>query len=151
MQNHLKSDLQHVPSSTGDSTNNEPWLEQGWLEQMTKRCSVIGCHHLADVEVLVCACDPADPNDMDVEPDTSCPYLCFEHMRENENNAFSVVPSDEPGPVFKRAGDANCSNDEGIKVAPIRSPDIGVRYPFTLKDVPPEYPAFVIYYPPGRV
>jgi hypothetical protein len=139
-------DFEHVPSWIGDSSTNEPWRAQS-----RKRCSVIGCRQAADVEVLACACDPAHPNGMEVEPDFSCPYLCFDHMRENENNAFSLLPADERGPFLERAGDVNCSNADRIKVAPIRSPGIGVRYPFTLKDAPPQHVAFVIYNPLRRM
>jgi hypothetical protein len=141
-----QADFEHVPNWTGDSTNNEPWLAHS-----RKRCSVIGCRHPAAFEVIACAFDPENDRDVVAEPDYSCPYLCFAHMLENENNGFSVIPADQPGPVLERAFDINCANADRMKVAPIRSPGIGVRYPFTLKDAPAQHAAFVIYNPLERV
>jgi hypothetical protein len=55
----------------------------------TPKCSVAGCGRGADVEVILYDVY-ADLREVFYEQDTTCPYLCGQHMVENEEPARGV-------------------------------------------------------------
>jgi hypothetical protein len=52
----------------------------------TRRCSVEGCPSLAALEVMRYHLDPGE-GAVRFERDPDCPYLCLEHVRDNERRA----------------------------------------------------------------
>lgn len=52
----------------------------------THRCAVEGCPNLAAYEVMLYDLDPAE-GAVRFERDGTCPYLCVEHVQDNEHGA----------------------------------------------------------------
>jgi hypothetical protein len=135
-------------------------------------CAVGGCGKQADVEVILY--DFYSTGDVFFEQDFTCPYLCTEHLLENEAEAFSEIGRSELGVTLRQIADryeagerrmgmaiSHCVDrplvqalDEigedwlgGAKIPPLRNHRGGPRYPYTNKN---HAQGFTIYRPLHR-